>query len=304
MPTIPKPGMDHDLYRFQPIAGRAQPSWPGGQPLALWVVLYLEYWELDPPEDAYRDPTFRGEFGNYFPDYRTYTTRDYGNRVGIFRLIEVLDRHQIPVTVAANAAACERYPYLIEQCLRRDWEIVAHGTHATRMITSKMTAEQERAYIGQSIEAVQRATGRPPRGWIGQDFGETPRTPGLLAEAGMCYLADWPNDDQPYAMRVGEPPLISLPYHVDLDDVRLLWLRQILTPRYPDLVAAAFDTLYEEGKTGGRMLGLGVHPWVFGQAHRIRYLDQALAYVCRQDGVWKATGGEIADAFLAGQAAT
>ncbi len=301
MANQPRPGMDHDLYRFQPIVDRPQPTWPGAAPVALWVVLYLEYWELDPPEDAYRDPTFRGEFGNYFPDYRTYTTREYGNRVGIFRLFEVLDRHRIPVTVAANGAACERYPYLIEQCLDRGWEIAAHGTHATRMITSRMTAEQERAYISESIAAVERATGRRPLGWISQDFGESPRTPGLLAEAGLAYCADWPNDDQPYEMLVGAPPLISLPYHVDLDDVRLLWLRQVLTPRYPELVRDAFDTLYVEGRKGGRMLGLGVHPWVFGQAHRIRYLDQALAYISGHDEVWKATGSEICRAFVAGR---
>lgn len=302
MPTQPRKGMDHGHYRYSPIPTRPRLEWPGGAGLALWVVLYLEYWEINPPEDAYRDPRYAAPFGSFFPDYRTHSIREYGNRVGIFRVLEVLDRYRVPVTVAANAEACARYPYLMEAFAHRGWEVMAHGTHATRMITSRMSEEEERAYIEESAAAVERATGQRPAGWMSQDFGQSPRTPDLVAEAGFRYMADWPNDDQPYPMTL-DRPLVSLPYHVEWDDVLLLWFRQVATPRYPDIVGDAFDRLLEEGKTTGRMMSLGVHPWLLGQPHRIRYLDEALAKIAGHQGLWKATGGEICEAFLKQQPA-
>lgn len=290
------PGMDHTLYTYSPLSERPTLVWPNGARVALWTVLYLEYYELDPPEGSYRDPRYRGEFGNFAPEYRTYSTREYGNRVGFFRVLEVLDKYKLPVTVAVNAAVCERYPYLIDQCRARDWEFAAHGTHATRMLNSRMDEAEERAYIAQSIEAVEKATGQRPRGWISQDMGETPRTPDLLAEAGLDWLGDWPNDDQPYMLTL-DRPMVSLPYHVDWDDAQLIWLRRIATWRYPEIVGTAFDRLYAEGVEDGRMMSLGIHPWIFGQAHRIRYLDEALAHITGHDGVWAATAGAIADAY-------
>ena len=146
-----QPGMDHDLYPYSAIPARPALNWPGGWRLAVWIVLHLELWELQPPEGAIRDGRFRGEFGNFFPDYRTYSTREYGNRVGVFRIFDVLDRHQVPVTVAANAALCRERPRLIEECLRRGYEIAAHGSHATRMITAQMTPDQEQAHIDDAM---------------------------------------------------------------------------------------------------------------------------------------------------------
>src|SRR5262249_31606487 len=152
---------------------RPKLTWPNGARLAFWVLLHLEYWELDPPEDTVRDPRFGGEFGSFFPDYRTWTQRDYGNRVGIFRVLEVLDRYGLKVTVAANSSALERYPYLVQELKRRGYEFAAHGSHATRMITSRMSESEERTFISDAIEAVTRAIGRRPTGWLGQDYGES-----------------------------------------------------------------------------------------------------------------------------------
>lgn len=298
MPGERRRGMDHTLYGYVPIVDRPALRWPGGAHVALWVVVHLEYWELDPPSGAHRPPGIHGHWGTYFPDYRTHSHREYGNRIGIFRLMEVLDRYGIRATVAANAAVCDRYPFLVQECVRRGWEVMAHGTHATRMLTSRTTEAEERAVIRASVEAVERAAGRRPRGWLGQDFGESDRTPRLVAEAGLEYLSDWANDEQPYPMTVGKP-LVSIPYQAEWDDVQLLWLRQLATPRYATIVQEAFERLHADGARSGRVLGLGVHAWLLGQAHRIRYLDEALARISRRDGVWKATGAEIARSFLA-----
>src|SRR5579863_4476460 len=155
-------GADHPHHPYWPLPKREVLVWPNRARLAFWVLLHLEYWELEPPQDAVRDPRFVGEFGSYYPDYRTWTQRDYGNRVGIFRVLEVLDRYGLKVTVAANASALERYPYLIGEFQRRGYEFAAHGTHATRMITSRMSEAAEREHIVQAIAAVEHATGKRP----------------------------------------------------------------------------------------------------------------------------------------------
>jgi len=288
------PGMDHDHYTYSALPGRPPLRWPDGARVAMAVVVHLEHWELDPPASALRDPRFRDPFGDFRPDYRTYTIREYGNRVGIFRIFDALDRHGIRATVAANASACARYPFLVEECRRRGWEFAAHGTHATRMVSSRMSEAEERAVIERSIAAITDATGDRPRGWVAQDFGETERTPRLLAEAGFRYLADWPNDDQPYRMTTS-PPLVSIPYQAEWDDVQLLWCRRVPTPRYPALVEEAFAELHREGADSGRSFVLGLHPWLFGMPHRIRYLNAALDRLAAFDSVWRATLGEIAD---------
>lgn len=285
--------MDHGHYRFSPIAGRPPIAWPGDAQVAFWVLLAIEHWELQPPNGTHRDPRFVGEYGSFDPDYRTWSQREYGNRVGIFRVFESLDRHGIRATVALNASAAGRYPFLVEECRRRGYEFVGHGSHATRMITGALSAAEERTEIAAALDAVERAAGIRPRGWHGQDYGESARTPALLAEAGLDYVADWPNDDQPYPMRVGKP-LVSLPTQPEWDDVQLLWLRRLPMPRYPGIVRAAFERLREEG---GRTFCLSLHPWLIGMAHRIAYLDAALDAIARSDGVWQATGGEIVDHF-------
>ncbi len=240
------------------------------------------------------DPRFRDTLGDFQPDIRSNTWREYGARIGFFRIFEVLDRHGLTTTVAANASALTRYPQLVEECLRRGWAFAAHGTHATRMASSAMSEEQERTLIGDCAEAIERATGKRPPGWISQDFGQSARTPQLLAEAGFRYLADWPNDDQPYWMTTA-PPILSIPCQSEQDDVQLLWHRRLLTPRYPALVEEGFRVLHEEGAGSGRSFTLGIHPWLFGMPHRIRYLDETLARLARFEAVWNATLDAIAD---------
>ncbi len=291
------PGMDHSLYPYSPMPARPALTWPQGARVAFWVLLHLEYWELDAPEGALRDPRFVGEFGSYFPDYRSWTQRDYGNRVGIFRVLELLDRYGLKVTVAANSSAIERYPYLVAEFTRRGYEFAAHGSHATRMITSRMSEAEERALIAASVEAVERATGRRPTGWLGQDYGESARTPQLLAEAGLDYVMDWPNDDQPYRMTLGKP-FVSIPNHAEWDDVQLLWLRRVGMQTYAKVLGEAFEALHEEGAQSGRLFGLSLHPWLIGMAHRIGYLDQALRRIAGHRDVWQATAGEIAAWYL------
>jgi len=204
------PGMDNPWYDYSPFPTRPKLTWPRNARVAFCVVLPLEYYELTPAENVVKDSRFIGEFGNYRPDYRTWTQREYGNRTGIFRVLDVLDRYQIRAGVAVNAMAADRYPFLIEQFKKRKYEFIAHGISANRMISSKMTEEEERSEIGTAIAALERVAHERPRGWLGQEYGESQRTPQLLADAGLDYVLDWPNDDQPYPLKVGRK-FVSMP---------------------------------------------------------------------------------------------
>lgn len=288
-PPLPA-GMDNPWYDYSPFPKRPRLAWPKNARVASFVLLHLEYWELVPDETSLKDPRHVGELGSYTPDYRTWTQRDYGNRVGIFRVLDVLDRYQVRAGVAVNALAAERYPYLIEQFKKRKYEFIAHGHSANRMISSKMSEAEEKAEIASSIAAIEKAAGIRPTGWLGQDYGESQRTPQLLADAGLDYVLDWPNDDQPYPMKVGKK-FVSMPNQPEWDDVQQLMIRRISTTRYPDLVADAFELLHKEG---GQVFNLSIHPWLMGMAHRIKYLDEALRRIERFGNVWQATPGEIA----------
>ena len=289
-----KPGMDNPWYDYVPFPKRPKLTWPRNARVASFVLLHLEYWELIPDEGGHRDLRLSGEFGSYVPDYRIWTQREYGNRTGIFRVLDVLDRYQIRAGVAVNALAAERYPYLIEQFKKRKYEFIAHGHSANRMITSKMSEAEEKTEIAEAVAAIEKAAGVRPKGWLGQDYGESQRTPQLLADAGLDYVIDWPNDDQPYPMKVGKK-FVSMPNQPEWDDVQQLWLRRIPTPRYPDLVGEAFELLHHEG---GQVFNLSVHPWLMGVPHRIKYLDEALRRIERFGNVWQTTPGEIVQHYI------
>ncbi len=292
-PPLPA-GMDNPWYDYSPFPTRPRLVWPNNARIASMVVLHLEYWPLVAPEGSHRDGRFVGEYGSFDPDYRIWTQREWGNRIGIFRVLEVLDRYQIRAGVAVNGAAAERYPYLIEQFKKRKYEFIAHGSVANRMLTSKMSEAEEKKEIADSIAAVAKASGQKPTGWLGQDYGESQRTPQLVADAGLDYVLDWPNDDQPYPMKVGKK-FVSMPNQPEWDDVQLLWLRRIPMPRYPDIVAEAFERLHGEG---GQVFSLQLHPWLIGMPHRIKYLDEALRRIERLSNAWQATPGEIAAHYM------
>ena len=292
------PGMDHTLYPFSAMPDRPALHWPGGARLAVTVFLYLEHWELLPPDDAVRDPRFRDAHGAFTPDYRSYTWREYGNRVGIFRLLDALDASGLKVTVAANAGACTAYPELVERRVARGYEFAGHGDHATRMLSGRMTEAEEQAAIAAALDTVAQATGRRPTGWISQDYGESTRTPGLLAAAGLDYVVDWPNDDQPYPMTVGRP-FVSIPSQAEWDDVQLQWHRRVLAPRFPGIIGDALDRLSGEAGGSGRFFGLHLHPWLAGMPHRFPHMAAAIARVAATPDCWPATAGDVARHMLA-----
>lgn len=294
------PGMDHAHYAFRAAPSAPRLRWPGGAPIAFFVLLHLEAWEITPPEGAHRDPRFSGEFPAFHPDLRAWSQREYGNRVGIFRVLEVLDRFGITPAVALSSASARLHPELVAECRSRGAEFLAHGSFATRLITARMSAAEEQNFIAESRDAVAAATGSVPQGWVSQDQSESARTPALLAEAGFDHVLDWPNDDRPYLMGpYAGRTLVSLPVQPEWDDVAMMWLKRMAPARWAEAAAAAFATLHAEGEDSGTLFQLSLHPWVAGQAHRIRYLSELLAAILGRPKVWRAMPSAIAAAYRA-----
>ena len=190
MSTVPKnppplpAGMDNPWYDYAPYPKRPKFNWPRNARVAFYVVLHLEYYELLPPEGIVKDSRFTGEFGTYHPDYRTWTQREYGNRTGIFRVLDVLDRYQIRAGVAVNAMAAERYPFLMEQFRKRNYEIIGHGVSANRMISSKMSEAEEKQEIA-TLDRRDREGDR--RGAQGLARPGIWREPAHAEAAGRCW---------------------------------------------------------------------------------------------------------------------
>lgn len=292
-------GMDHDHYDWSPLNGtRAPIEWPGKARVALCVIVSLEQAEWRRPEGHYQVANLAGGYGwGHFPDVTAWSHREYGNRVGVFRVLDVLRKHGIKPTVAIDALTADHYPFLVRHCRERGCEFIAHGISVNRMITSRMTEDEERDYLRTSIDALTRATGKAPVGWLGPEYGESSRTPRLLAQAGIRYVCDWVNDEQPYRLKVPQGDLYALPVTLPLDDVHALWERRMDIDRYGEMISETFETLYREGETNGRLLVLNLHPFLIGQPFRIGCLDAALRSIAQRPGVWAATGSDIVEHY-------
>ena len=286
------PGMDHAHYPFRALPDAPVFAWPDGARIAFTVTIMLDHWELDAPKDESPDPRIVSPLGKFFPDWLTWSHRLYGARVGIFRILETLDRFNIKPSVALGVEAAKRYPELVDALLTRDACFLAHGHYASRRITSRMT--DEAGFIASARDGLAAATGRTPKGWCGQDFNQSADTPSLLAAAGFHYTTDWANDDRPYLL--GPYPaghLLALPPQPEWNDLECMWLRRVTPPVWSANVIEAFDVLHAEG---GNVFNLTLHPWLTGQAHRIRYLREALHGTMGKPHVWTTTTDALAEA--------
>ncbi len=282
------PGMDHAHYGFRALNHAPRFVWPDGARIALTVTVMVDHWELAPPADAYPDPRIVSPLGKFHPDWLTWSQRAYGNRVGVFRILDVLDQFGLTPSVALGSAAAKQCPELVDELSRRNACFMAHGDFASHRITSTMTVDEERAFIAAARDAVAAATGDVPKGWCGQDFNESADTPAYLIEAGFAYTTDWANDDRPYLL---DGALVALPPQPEWNDLECIRLRGVTVPVWSDNLAEAFAVLHDEG---GAVFNLTLHPWITGQPHRIRWLREALARMLGKPGVWRTTTDDLA----------
>lgn len=283
--------VDQQLFSYSPIVSRPRLEWPGGATVAFYIGLNIEHFEVDLPSTSIERVTV-----SLVPDAMNYGWRDFAPRVGIWRMIELLDRLGIVASVPLNSDVCARYPQIIEAGNERGWAWIAHGRNNSNL-WANMDEEEERARLRDVVETIEAATGTRPKGWLGPALTETFETPKLLAELGLTYVLDWCNDEQPYPLNV--EGMISVPYEIELNDIVLFAGKNLSGDDYVRLVEDSLEQLLEDGRANGRVMALPLHPFIINQPFRHKYLARILERVSSTDGVWVTTSDAIAEHYLA-----
>jgi allantoinase len=280
---------DPNLYDYWPYHDRPKIVWPGGKKLAFWIAPNIEYYEYDPPVNP-----LRPGWPKPAPDVVGYSQRDWGNRVGHWRLMELLDKYGMRGSISLSVGLIDHHPEIIEACVARQWEFFSHGIYNTRY-SYEMTEAQERAVIEDSIRSVERATGQRIRGYLAPALTHTERTLDLIAEYDFWYSCDLFQDDQPQPLKTRSGKLISLPYSLEVNDVITYGALAMSPWRYADVLKRHFDQLLEESEESGVVMCIPLHAYLVSQSHRIRPFEEALKHITSHaDDVWIATGSEIA----------
>lgn len=279
---------DPGFYDYLPYDQRPQIRWPGGARVAFWVAPNVEFYELNPP----RNPA-RAAWARPAPDVQNYSYRDYGNRVGFWRMLEAMQRCNVRGSVSLNVAMCEHHPEVIAACADNGWEFYSHGTYNTRYLMG-MSEAQERAVIQDSIDTIRKHTGQKLDGWLAPALTYTDRTMDLVAEMGLTYVCDLFHDDQPMPVKTRTGRLTSVPYSLEMNDTIAYNVNQVSPRRYGDIIKRQFDQLYREGEHSGTVMCIPLHPYLIGQPYRLAAFEEALQYIASHDKVWLATGREIA----------
>lgn len=288
-------GMDHDLYPWSSLFDRAPVTWPDGRKVAVPIVVSLEWFPIVPNDAPFRAP---GHMQTAYPDYRHYTSREYGTRVGIYRLLDAFAAAGLRVSVATNAAIADRYPALVADIVAGGHEIVAHSTDMNGTIASGLPEEEERALILRSLDTLEKATGTRPRGWLSIARSQSFATPALLAEAGVTYMLDWVNDELPYRMTTPSGAIINLPLNHELSDRQIITVQQNSADSYGEQMRDAFEWLAGEARQsgGGRMLPLHLTPYIMALPYRIDALERLLGWLAARSDAWIAPAGMVVDA--------
>lgn len=287
-------GNDHDRYDWSMLTDRAPLTWPQGDGLALVVVVPLQFFPLNPVGKPVKVP---GNMTMPYPDLRHYTLRDYGNRVGIHRVLAALDAAGVVPTFAVNTRLFEREPLLRETILARGDEIMCHSWSMDTPHAGGLDEQEERELVARSVGRLRELTDRPVRGWLSPGKLNSPQTPDLIAAEGIEYFCDWVNDELPYRWNVASGELWSMPLSTEISDTFTLVDNLHSEQSWAEQVGDAADLLHAEAAAqGGRILSLTVTPWLLGQPHRIAHLERVLEHVTSLPGVWSVGCGEVLDA--------
>jgi allantoinase len=289
-------GLDHAWFTHQPTLGRKPVTWPQGKPIALWITVPLEFFPLDAPAQPFRP---LGGLDRGYPDFWSYSNRDYGLRIGIYRIMRVLDRLGLRATAAVNAAVATRYPRVIEEGKLRGWEIIASGMDMGQPHHGNLPVEDERNLVRSACDIISKASGKPVAGWHSPGHSESMHTLQLVKECGLEYVADWANDDLPYIVQTSAGPLCAMPLTHEWSDRLLLVQHNLTVEDYEAQVMRAFARLRAEAsqRGGGRILSLSISPWIMGYPHRIATLERLLGRILEGGSIWHANGMDIVDSF-------
>jgi hypothetical protein len=288
-------GMDHDLYAASNLFSRPPVAWPNGKGVAVAILVNLEWFPITPSDTPFRAP---GHMQTPYPDYRHYTAREYGTRVGLYRLLDAFAKAGVKATVATSSAIAERYPSIITDILAGGHEIVAHSTDMNGTIATGLPENEERALILRARDTLAEAIGTAPRGWQSIARSQSWNTPRLLVEAGFDYMCDWVNDDLPYIATTSAGTIVSLPFNHELSDRQMIAVQQQSMDSVAQQMEDAFDWLKGEAtRFGGRMLPLTLTPYITGLAYRMDAFEGLLGRLAARPEAWFATAGEIVDSW-------
>ena len=291
-------GMDHARYEWSMLSERQPVAWPEEASLAVWINVAVQFFPLNQRGKPFPPP---GGMSTPYPDLRHYTLRDYGNRVGIVRCLNALDRFGLVPTFSVNSAITDLYPRLLDRLCQRQNEILCHSWHMDSLHHGGLSGGEESQLIERSLSRLREFTGQPITGWLSPGGSQSANTPDLLASQGIEYMGDWMNDELPYPFNTTSGELVALPLSLELDDHFIIGVNLHSEWEYADQIKDACDYLLDEAQKtgGGRLLALSIHPWLMGQPHRIGAMESVLEHIADQKGVWSASASEIVKAWRA-----
>lgn len=276
-------------YEYSAIVSRPDFEWPQGKRLAAYFALNLEHFSFGEGLGASLAP------GGPQPDVLNYSWRDYGNRVGAWRVLELFEAFGLPLSVLVNTSLYDYCPELVSAFSSRGDEIVAHGrTNSERQ--GDLPEADERNLIQEVTETIARHEGKPPQGWLGPWISQSPITPDLLQEAGYSYLLDWCHDDQPVWFKTRKGRILSVPYPQEVNDIPVIVARHASMQEFSEIMTNQFDEMLEQSRSQSLVFSVALHPYIVGQPHRLRVLRKAISHIAsRRDAVWFCTAGQIAE---------
>ena len=279
----------HNRYEYSAIIDRPDYDWPNGQRLAVYIGLNLEHFAFGEGLGGELAP------GGPQPDVLNYAWRDYGNRVGVWRLLELFEQLALPVSVLVNSSIYAYCPSVVDAFRRRGDEIVAHGrTNSERQ--GVLSEDEERQLIAETTEAIQRHEGKAPQGWLGPWISQSWATPDLLQEQGYRYLLDWCHDDQATWFRTRHGRILAVPYPQEINDIPAIMVRRTGAAEFANMIIDNFDEMREQSQHQPLVMGIALHPYIVGQPFRLRHLRRALRHIVQQrDDIWLTTSGAIAE---------
>jgi len=281
----------HDRYDYSPIEKRRDYSWPEGKRLAFYIALNIEHFAFLAGIGA--DPGLRGGPQNQ----RNYAWRDYGVRVGVWRIFGLLDQLELPATIMLNSLVCENYPDIVERIKARGDDACGHG-RTNAEVQGGLWEHDEARLIAEATETITKHLGVRPTGWMGPGAGESRVTPDLIKEAGYTHNLGWPVDEQPIWMRTRAGPLLSVPYPMELNDMGANVNRDQTGREFADMIVDQFDELVEQSQERPLVMSVALHPFICGQPFRFRPFRQALKHCVEhklRERVWWTRAVDIAN---------
>ncbi|MBM3375792.1 MAG: polysaccharide deacetylase [Betaproteobacteria bacterium] len=286
-------GNDHSWFDWRLLRRSSPVSWPHGKAVAVWVNVSLQHYPLDQKGIPFKVPN---GMTMPYPDLRHYSLRDYGNRVGVFRVADALNKFEIPSTWAINAELAVQNPWLVGHISSlKEVEIAAHGWNMDSLLHNGMSRDEEAALVQRCRSTLEEVYQPRVTGWLSPARQQSWNTLELLSEAGFEYCMDWVNDDLAYCVLPHKGNLHMMPLNTEIEDQFVMCNNLHSEDSWAQQVIDAIDFMQEEASAlnQGRMLGISLHPWLVGQPHRIACLERVLQYLRSQSGVWLSTAGQI-----------